>query len=57
MKATNRVLTSSTRKKKFKVYDAGKPKMRFNSDTTYTVYNAEVGKGRQVPLWLMGFLY
>ncbi len=44
-------------KEKFKVYDAGKPKMRFNSDTTYTVYNAEVGKGRQVPLWLMGFLY
>ena len=44
-------------KEKFKVYDAGKPKMRFNSDTTYTVYNTEVGKGRQVPLWLMGFLY
>ena len=44
-------------KEKFKVYDAGKPKRRFNSDTTYTVYNAEVGKGRQVPLWLMGFLY
>ena len=44
-------------KEKFKVYDAGKPKMRFNSDTTYTVYNAEVGKGKQVPLWLMGFLY
>lgn len=44
-------------KEKFKVYDARKPKMRFNSDTTYTVYNAEVGKGRQVPLWLMGFLY
>ena len=44
-------------KEKFKVYDAAKPKMRFNSDTTYAIYNAEVGKGRQVPLWLMGFLY
>lgn len=44
-------------KEKFKVCDTGKAKKRFSSDTTYTIYNTEVGKDNQVPLWLMGFLY
>lgn len=44
-------------KEKFKVCDTGKSKKRFSSDTTYTIYNTEVGKDNQVPLWLMGFLY
>ncbi|AKU68912.1 ATP-binding protein [Prevotella fusca] len=44
-------------KEKFKVCDTGKTKKRFSSDTTYTIYNTEVGKENQVPLWLMGFLY
>ena len=32
-------------------------KKRFSTDTTYTIYNTEVGKDNQVPLWLIGFLY
>lgn len=44
-------------KEKFKVCDTGKAKKRFSSDTTYTIYNTEVEKDNQVPLWLMGFLY
>lgn len=44
-------------KEKFKVCDTGKTKKRFSTDTTYTIYNTEVGKDNQVPLWLMGFLY
>ena len=44
-------------KEKFKVCDTRKTKKRFSSDTTYTIYNTEVGKDNQVPLWLIGFLY
>ena len=44
-------------KEKFKVCDIGKTKKRFSTDTTYTIYNTEVGKDNQVPLWLIGFLY
>ena len=44
-------------KEKFKVCDTGKTKKRFSTDTTYTIYNTEVGKDNQVPLWLIGFLY
>ena len=44
-------------KEKFKVCDTGKTKKRFSTDTTYTIYNTEVGKDYQVPLWLIGFLY
>lgn len=44
-------------KHKFKVCDAENNKIRFSNDTIYTKYNTEVGKGNQVPLWLMGFLY
>ncbi len=44
-------------KEKCKVCDTGKTKRRFSTDTTYTIYNTEVGKDNQVPLWLIGFLY
>ena len=44
-------------KHKFKVCDAKNNKIRFSNDTIYAKYNTEVGKGNQVPLWLMGFLY
>ena len=44
-------------KHKFKVCDAENNKIRFSNDTIYAKYNTEVGKGNQVPLWLMGFLY
>lgn len=46
-----------SQKDKFKVCDTGKNKKRFSNDTTYIIYNTEVGKDNQVPLWLMGFLY
>ena len=32
-------------------------KIRMNPDTIYVRYNTEVGKGNQIPLWLLGFLY
>ena len=44
-------------KHKVKICDAENNKIRFSNDTIYTKYNTEVGKGNQVPLWLMGFLY
>lgn len=44
-------------KHKVKICDAGNNKIRFSNDTIYAKYNTEVGKGNQVPLWLMGFLY
>lgn len=44
-------------KHKFKVCDAENNKIRFSNDTIYAKYNTEVGKGNQVSLWLMGFLY
>ena len=44
-------------KHKVKICDAENNKIRFSNDTIYAKYNAEVGKGNQVPLWLMGFLY
>lgn len=28
-----------------------------NPDTIYARYNTEIGKGNQIPLWLLGFLY
>ena len=42
---------------KFKVCDANSTKMRCSPDTIYARYNTEVGKGNQIPLWLLGFLY
>lgn len=44
-------------KRKFRVCDADNAKIRYNDDTTYVRYNTEVGKGNQLPLWLLGFLY
>ena len=44
--------------KKFRVCDAKtEHKIRMNPDTIYARYNTEVGKGNQIPLWLLGFLY
>ena len=57
MKVINKAHILSIKKKKFKVCDTGKTKKRFSTDTTYTIYNTEVGKDNQVPLWLIGFLY
>ncbi len=44
-------------KRKFRVCDADNTKIRYNDGTTYVRYNTEVGKGNQLPLWLLGFLY
>ncbi len=45
-------------KTKFRVCDAkGEAKIRRNADTIYALYNTKTGKGNQVPLWLLGFLY
>lgn len=45
-------------KKKFRIYDAGNYKRnRISPDTIYARYNTEIGKGNQIPLWLIGFLY
>ena len=43
---------------KFKICDATTlSKNKISSDTIYARYNTEVGKGNQIPLWLLGFLY
>lgn len=43
---------------KFKICNAEtSSKMRITPDTIYARYNTEVGKGNQIPLWLLGFLY
>jgi len=44
--------------KQFRVCDAELGnKIRYNPDTIYARYNTEIGKGNQIPLWLLGFLY
>ena len=44
--------------KKFRICDAKtEHKIRMNPDTIYARYNTEVGKGNQIPLWLLGFFY
>jgi len=44
--------------RKFRICDAEAPnKQRYAPDTIYARYNTEVGKGNQIPLWLLGFLY
>ena len=44
--------------KKFRICDAKtEHKIRMNPDTIYARYNTEVGKGNQIPLWLLVFLY
>ena len=43
---------------KFRVCDADtQGKIRYTPDTIYARYNTEIGKGNQIPLWLLGFLY
>ena len=43
---------------KFRVCDAQpNSKIRYAPDTIYARYNTEIGKDRQIPLWLLGFLY
>ena len=43
---------------KFRICDATQSsRMRFSPDTLYARYNTEVGKGNQIPIWLLGFLY
>ena len=45
-------------KQKFRIVDAKAPtKMRLSPDIIYARYNTEIGKGNQIPLWLLGFLY
>jgi len=43
-------------KLKFRICDAD-AKMRYAPDTIYARYNTEIGKDKQIPLWLLGFLY
>ena len=44
--------------RKFRICDAqARGKVRMNPDTTYALYNTEIGKDNQLPLWLLGFLY
>ena len=43
---------------KFRICDANAHnKMRYSPDTIYVRYNTEIGKGNQIPLWLLGFSY
>ncbi|MBQ7511784.1 MAG: ATP-binding protein [Prevotella sp.] len=43
---------------KFRVCDATvRNNIRYAPDTIYARYNTEIGKGNQIPLWLLGFLY
>jgi predicted AAA+ superfamily ATPase len=43
---------------KFRICDASQSsRIRLSPDTLYARYNTEVGKGNQIPLWLLGFLY
>ena len=45
-------------KLKFRICDAeAHNKIRYAPDTIYARYNTEIGKGNQIPLWLLGFLY
>ena len=44
--------------RKFRICDAqSEQKLRMSPDVFYARYNTEVGKGNQIPLWLLGFLY
>ena len=44
--------------RKFIVCDATQPgRQKPLPDTIYARYHTEVGKGNQIPLWLLGFLY
>ena len=41
---------------KFRICDATN-KIRYAPDVIYARYNTEIGRGNQIPLWLLGFLY
>lgn len=44
--------------RRFRIADAhAHGKQRFNNETTYALYNTEVGHENHIPLWLFGFLY
>jgi predicted AAA+ superfamily ATPase len=44
--------------KRFRICNAeNSSKLRMTPETIYARYNTEVGKGNQIPLWLLGFLY
>lgn len=44
--------------RRFRITDAhAHGKQRFNNETTYALYNTEVGHENHIPLWLFGFLY
>src|SRR5574344_224366 len=45
-------------KLKFKICNAlDVERKKFRQDTIYARFNTEVGRGNQIPLWLLGFLY
>ena len=45
-------------KLKFKICNAlDLERKKFRQDTIYARFNTEVGRGNQIPLWLLGFLY
>jgi hypothetical protein len=45
-------------KLKFRIIDAQQmQRMKIQSDVIYARYNTEIGRGNQIPLWLLGFLY
>ncbi|MDL2299531.1 AAA family ATPase [Bacteroides sp. OttesenSCG-928-E20] len=42
--------------KPFKICTSGL-RIKNNPDITYAIHNMEIGRGNQIPLWLLGFLY
>jgi predicted AAA+ superfamily ATPase len=45
-------------KLKFRVCDANAAnRIRYAPDVIYARFNTEIGRGNQIPLWLLGFLY
>ena len=45
-------------KLKFRICDANAAnRIRYAPDVIYTRFNTEIGRGNQIPLWLLGFLY
>ena len=45
-------------KLKFRILDAKQmQRVKIQQDVIYARYNTEIGRGNQIPLWLLGFLY
>ena len=45
-------------KLKFRIMDAQQmQRTKIQPDVIYARYNTEIGRGNQIPLWLLGFLY